>query len=169
MNFWWSSSGAIKRAAPHLTYVLSEQVRAEPRGVDVGEPLLSGKFRYLPMVTGTTDDGSYRKKVSTSVPATAVEALHPPTAPRKSIAVRWRKLSGGEVGYSRKTARGASSPAKPALHIPELYSSQFHLSNKKNHAVQNSVQHFSRSCNFSLFPFERRSRAWQQCAAIARR
>lgn len=25
-----------------------------------------------------------------------------------------------EVGYSRKTARGASSPAKPALHIPEL-------------------------------------------------
>lgn len=27
------------------------------------------------------------------------------------------------VGYSRKTARGASSPAKPALHIPELASS----------------------------------------------
>jgi hypothetical protein len=24
------------------------------------------------------------------------------------------------AGYSRKTARGASSPAKPALHIPEL-------------------------------------------------
>lgn len=34
-----------------------------------------------------------------------------------------------ELGYLRKTARGASSPAKPALHIPELEivsSSPFH-------------------------------------------
>ena len=31
-----------------------------------------------------------------------------------------------EVGYLRKTARGASSPAKPALHIPELEIGQPH-------------------------------------------
>jgi hypothetical protein len=35
--------------------------------------------------------------------------------------VSWRAQSTrGFWQYSRKTARGASSPAKPALHIPEL-------------------------------------------------
>ena len=37
-----------------------------------------------------------------------------------AIAIDGSRPESAEAGYSRKTARGASSPAKPALHIPEL-------------------------------------------------
>jgi hypothetical protein len=66
------------------------------------------------MVTGTTDNGGCRLSghVREDGPATGraqcIAAYAPPAA------ARWR------VGDLRKTARGASSPAKPALHIPEL-------------------------------------------------
>ena len=36
-----------------------------------------------------------------------------------------KETSDGGVGNLRKTARGASSPAKPALHIPDLGESQY--------------------------------------------
>ena len=36
-----------------------------------------------------------------------------------------QETSDGGVGNLRKTARGASSPAKPALHIPDLGESQY--------------------------------------------
>ncbi|KAH8631997.1 Actin,gamma [Alternaria alternata] len=65
------------------------------------------------MVTRSADDGSCELSES------ALESrLMQPWLIRR----RWR--------YLRKTARGASSPAKPALHIPELStvsSSSFHL------------------------------------------
>lgn len=41
--------------------------------------------------------------------------------PKTPKAYSYGVVRGAEVGYSRKTARGASSPAKPALHIPELH------------------------------------------------
>ena len=66
------------------------------------------------MVTGTTDNGGCKllEHVCKDGPAIgwaqSIAAYAPPAA------ARWR------IGDLRKTARGASSPAKPALHIPEL-------------------------------------------------
>lgn len=77
----------------------------------------------LPMVTGATDDGGYGSESETVISGGA-EASHRqqksarvgPTLGHKAC----KLATGAKVGYSRKTARGASSPAKPALHIPEL-------------------------------------------------
>lgn len=44
--------------------------------------------------------------------------------------------SGVQVGGLRKTARGASSPAKPALHIPELETCQYGDSKKISPTVR---------------------------------
>lgn len=46
---------------------------------------------------------------------------------------------GAEVGYSRKTARGASSPAKPALHIPELHCCQLSDSKEAKSLLYDAV------------------------------
>lgn len=62
------------------------------------------------MVTGSTDNGSYFNMSELMF----ADMEHP----RADIRLLGVAVLG--VGYSRKTARGASSPAKPALHIPEL-------------------------------------------------
>ena len=81
-------------------------------------PLVEGADRchlraYLPMVTGATDNGSWR------IALVLCRLLTGPQSPYRQV---WAIRSlGSESGVDlRKTARGASSPAKPALHIPEL-------------------------------------------------
>ena len=57
--------------------------------------------------------------------------------------LRGRKREGrGIVWYLRKTARGASSPAKPALHIPELETN--HQLEKKIHPLFLDTHHSDR-------------------------
>lgn len=69
------------------------------------------------MVTGTTDNGGCMLSEEGSQGWAACRASRRARLRADAdaaAAARWR------VGDLRKTARGASSPAKPALHIPEL-------------------------------------------------
>ncbi len=73
----------------------------------------------LPMVTGTTDNGSCDSELAAAQILGA--KYRQPSGAIRPLGQKACKLAiGAKVGYSRKTARGASSPAKPALHIPEL-------------------------------------------------
>lgn len=98
----------------------------------VSRPCGRGGRDDLPMVTGATDNGSWSK----------------PSAQRSDSRCALEHClsgvgrSGVEVGYLRKTARGASSPAKPALHIPELPSSQHTNSNPKLPSLPSSIWNF---------------------------
>lgn len=56
------------------------------------------------MVAGSADNGGCQPSV----------AVYRDAAPAVCV------TAAAGAGHSRKTARGASSPAKPALHIPEL-------------------------------------------------
>ena len=65
------------------------------------------------MVAGTADDGRCMAELAGLV------------APQEASSLAYRRL-GLVLGLRdlRKTARGASSPAKPALHMPELVACQ---------------------------------------------
>lgn len=85
---------------------------------------MSVDYHNLPMVTGSTDNGGYLAVLAKCQAKRAVAARKRPTAPKRIALAGSCVGKGAEVGYSRKTARGASSPAKPALHIPELHCCQ---------------------------------------------
>lgn len=53
-------------------------------------------------------------------PLATSNELRSPTVEGLAQDKKTARREGEKWGYSRKTARGASSPAKPALHIPEL-------------------------------------------------
>ena len=82
------------------------------------------------MMTGTTDNGSWSKKLDGALERRFLEipqSQQPAEAVGLANAAARTRERGGE--NLRKTARGASSPAKPALHIPELgYRSQLRCS-----------------------------------------
>lgn len=85
---------------------------------------VSVDYCNLPMVTGSTDNGGYLTALAKCQAKRAVAARKRPIAPKRIALAGSCVGKGAEVGYSRKTARGASSPAKPALHIPELHCCQ---------------------------------------------
>lgn len=68
------------------------------------------------MVTGTTDDGSYPKRqlVQMCCYCSRLAAVYSAGQPKELK----------DMYYLRNTALGASSPANPALHIPELQINQ---------------------------------------------
>lgn len=82
------------------------------------------------MMAGTTDNGGCGKL-----------ELKFNFGPRRKVAVgatdarQAEEEREGLGGYLRKTARGASSPAKPALHIPDLIIDQ-HGKNELNGRVE---------------------------------